>query len=77
MRVALSLLCVLAFLVGAITLLRAPTATHEIQGFVIFFICAALLESAAVLEARHPRRKKPQPLARPALIEPTGSSGSA
>jgi hypothetical protein len=58
MHIVLFLLCVLAFLAGAVILVAAQSAIHEIEAFILFLISAVLLVGFSVVEAINAARKK-------------------
>lgn len=51
MRTMLLVLAALAFLAGAGILAGAQSAIHEIEGFMLFLICAVLISGAATVGA--------------------------
>jgi hypothetical protein len=50
-KTLLFVLAVLAFLAGAMVLVGAQSAIHEIEGFVLFVCSAVFLAGSAIVEA--------------------------
>ncbi len=57
MRILLFVLAILAFLVGGGILVGAKSAIHEIEGLIIFLVCAVCISGATVVEAVNLLRK--------------------